>query len=115
MSVVFVGGGSALIKGDIEGASEVFNPDNGGVANAIGSAISDISGEIEKIYNIDPSKRQEIIAEIKEYAVEEAVKAGADGDQTEIISFEDVPLAYLPGNATRIKVKASGPLKQIKT
>ncbi|GAA3720765.1 hydantoinase/oxoprolinase N-terminal domain-containing protein [Salinicoccus jeotgali] len=110
--VILVGGGSALISKKIEGASEVINPQNSGVANAIGSAISDISGEIEKIYNVDPAKRTEIIAEIKEFAIKEAVRAGADERKTEIISFEDVPLAYLPGNATRIKVKAAGPLKE---
>ncbi|MCG1008434.1 hydantoinase/oxoprolinase family protein [Salinicoccus sp. ID82-1] len=110
--VVLVGGGSTLIEGDIEGASEVINPENSGVANAIGSAISDISGEVEKIYKIDPSRRNEILDEIKQFAIDEAVNAGADKDRTEIISFEDIPLAYLPGNATRIKVKAAGPLKE---
>ncbi|QDR66049.1 hypothetical protein FPV13_14200 (plasmid) [Mammaliicoccus sciuri] len=110
--VVLVGGGSSLIKGDLEGTSEVVVPDNGGVANAIGSAISDISGEVEKIYSIDPRKREETLDEIKKIAIREAVEAGADENKTEIISFEDVPLAYLPGNATRIKVKAAGPLKK---
>lgn len=110
--VVLVGGGSSLIKGDLEGTSEVVVPDNGGVANAIGSAISDISGEVEKIYSIDPGKREETLEEIKKIAIREAVEAGADENKTEIISFEDVPLAYLPGNATRIKVKAAGPLKK---
>lgn len=110
--VILVGGGSTLIQGDIEGASEVANPSNGGVANAIGSAISDISGEVEKIYSITPGERENTLAEIKKIAINEAVEAGADKDKTEIISFEDVPLAYLPGNATRIKVKAAGPLKK---
>lgn len=110
--VILVGGGSALIQGDIKGASEVANPGNGGVANAIGSAISDISGEVEKIYSIAPGERENTLAEIKKIAINEAVEAGADKDKTEIISFEDVPLAYLPGNATRIKVKAAGPLRQ---
>lgn len=109
--VILVGGGSTLIKGDLEGASQVVIPDNGGVANAIGSAISDISGEVEKIYSIDPGNREETLNEIKKIAIKEAVEAGADEEKTEIISFEDVPLAYLPGNATRIKVKAAGPLR----
>lgn len=110
--VILVGGGSALIKGDIKGTSELVLPTDGAVANAIGSAISDISGEVEKIYNIDPTERDKTIAEIKKIAIDEAVKAGADRESTEVISFEDVPLAYLPGNATRIKVKAAGALKK---
>ena len=32
--------------------------------------------------------------------------AGAARDPIEIVDVEDVPLAYLPGNATRIRVKA---------
>jgi hypothetical protein len=30
----------------------------------------------------------------------------------EIVEVEEVPLAYLPGNATRIMVKAVGDLKE---
>lgn len=110
--VILVGGGSVLIKGEIKGTSELILPADGAVANAIGSAISDISGEVEKIYSIDPADREKTIAEIKQIAIDEAVKAGADRDKTEVISFEDVPLAYLPGNATRIKVKAAGALRK---
>ena len=36
--------------------------------------------------------------------------AGAREDTVEIVDVEDVPLAYLPGNATRIRVKAVGEL-----
>ncbi|MEX1406266.1 hypothetical protein, partial [Hydrogenibacillus schlegelii] len=42
-------------------------------------------------------------------AIDEAVRAGADPDTVEVIEVEEVPLAYLPGNAVRIKVKAAGP------
>lgn len=44
-------------------------------------------------------------------ASEEAVRAGADPESIEIVEVEDVPLAYLPGNATRVRVKAVGNLK----
>ena len=44
-------------------------------------------------------------------ATEEAIKAGADPDSIQIVEVEDVPLAYLPGNATRVRVKAVGDLK----
>ena len=32
------------------------------------------------------------------------------GRDCEIVDVEDVPLAYLPGNATRVRVKAVGEL-----
>ena len=34
-------------------------------------------------------------------------------DRVEILDLEEVPLAYLPGNAVRIKVKALGSLKTV--
>ena len=39
-----------------------------------------------------------------------AVEAGAVADSVEIVEVEEVPLAYLPSNATRIRVKAVGDL-----
>ena len=36
--------------------------------------------------------------------------AGALKSSIEIVDVEDVPLAYLPGNATRVRVKAVGEL-----
>ncbi|WP_373896296.1 hydantoinase/oxoprolinase N-terminal domain-containing protein [Virgibacillus sp. CBA3643] len=108
--VILVGGGSLLLPAKIEGATEVFQPENGGVANAIGSAISQISGEIEKIFAINKENRQEILNQAKDLAINETIEAGADGKTVEIVDLEDVPLAYLPGDATRVKVKAAGDL-----
>ncbi|MFB4475185.1 hydantoinase/oxoprolinase family protein, partial [Oceanobacillus caeni] len=110
MPVVFVGGGSVLFPNEIKGASQVYQPENGGVANAIGSAISQISGEIEKIYSISKENREEILKQAKELAISETIKAGADSEKVGIVDMESVPLAYLPGNATRVKVKAAGDL-----
>ena len=110
MPVVFVGGGSVLFPTEMKGASQVYQPENGGVANAIGSAISQISGEIEKIYSINKENREEILKQAKELAISETIKAGADSEKVEIVDMESVPLAYLPGNATRVKIKAAGDL-----
>ncbi|AVR00226.1 hydantoinase subunit beta [Oceanobacillus iheyensis] len=110
MPVVFVGGGSVLFPKEIKGASFVYQPENGGVANAIGSAISQISGEIEKIYSINKENREEILKKARELAISETIKAGADSKKVEIVDMESVPLAYLPGDATRVKIKAAGDL-----
>lgn len=48
----------------------------------------------------------------KEIAMSEAISAGADPQTLVIVDIEDVPLAYMPGNATRIRVKAAGDLAQ---
>jgi hypothetical protein len=52
-----------------------------------------------------------VLREAKEIAIQEAIKAGADPRTVEIVDVEEVPLAYLPGNAIRIRVKAAGYLK----
>lgn len=109
--VILVGGGSILLPTELEGASEVIRPEHSGVANAIGSAISQVSGQIEKIYLLDEVGRDNALEAAKEEAKEEAVTAGANKDSLVIVDIEDVPLAYLPGNATRIRVKAAGELR----
>ena len=38
------------------------------------------------------------------------IAAGAEPTTVQIVDVEDVPLAYLPGNATRVRVKAVGDL-----
>lgn len=110
MPVILVGGGSVLFPKEIKGASRVYRPENSGVANAIGSAISQVSGQIEKIYLIDEIGRENALQAAKEEAMEEAINAGANKESLVIVDIEDVPLAYLPGNATRVRVKAAGEL-----
>jgi N-methylhydantoinase A/oxoprolinase/acetone carboxylase beta subunit len=56
--------------------------------------------------------RDEALATAKQEAIDKAVAAGAARETIEIVDVEEVPLAYLPGNATRIAVKAVGDLAQ---
>ena len=49
-------------------------------------------------------------AEAREEAIQKAVSAGADPATIQIMDVEEVPLAYLPSSATRIRVKAVGDL-----
>ena len=108
--VILVGGGSVLLPDSLKGASRVIRPEHSGVANAIGSAIAQVSGQIEKIYVLDEIGREQALESAKSQAKQEAIKAGADPSSLVIVDVEDVPLAYLPGNATRIRVKAAGEL-----
>ena len=108
--VVLVGGGSVVIPSDLAGASEISRPDHYDVANAIGAAIAQCSGEIERIFSLEEYKRAEALELARQMAKDEAVKAGADPATVEIVDVHEVPLAYLPGNATRIRVRAAGDL-----
>ena len=108
--VIVVGGGSILVTGEIEGASEIIKPDHFPVANAIGAAIAQVGGECDRIFSLAELSRDEALDQAKSEASERAVNAGADAESIEIVDVEEVPLAYLPGNATRIMVKAIGDL-----
>ncbi len=110
--VVVVGGGSILVPDNLEGASEVIRPEHFEVANAIGAAIAQVSGQVERVFALEKMTREEALEEARRMAIDEAVRAGADADTVEIVEVDDVPLAYLPGNATRIRVKAAGNLKR---
>ena len=107
---VIVGGGSILVQDHIEGTSNILKPENYSVANAIGAAIAQVGGETDRVFSLAEMSRDEALAQAKNEATERAVSAGANADTIEIVDVEEVPLAYLPGNATRIMVKAVGDL-----
>ncbi len=109
LPVIVVGGGSILVDGPI-GGLEVIKPNHFAVANAVGAAIAQVSGEVDRVYSLAEIGRDAALADAKSRAIEAAVAAGALRDSIEIVDVEDVPLAYLPGNATRVRVKAVGEL-----
>jgi len=111
--VIVVGGGSILVTGAVEGASEIIKPDHFPVANAIGAAIAQVGGECDRIFSLAELSRDEALDQAKGEASDRAVNAGADAESIEIVDVEEVPLAYLPGNATRIMVKAIGDLVEV--
>ena len=108
--VLVVGGGSILVPDSVAGL-QVLRPDHYPVANAVGAAIAQISGEVDRVFAVAEMTRDEAVAAAKVEAIERAVAAGADSDTTKVVDVDDVPLAYLPGNATRIRVKAVGDLR----
>ncbi|WYQ41623.1 hydantoinase/oxoprolinase family protein [Bacillus sp. FSL W7-1321] len=108
--VILTGGGSILVNSRLTGASEVIKPDHHDVANAIGAALGTISGEAENIYALEGRTYEDAVEEAKQNAIGNAVEAGAVPATVKIVSVEDVPLAYMPGNSVFIKVKAVGEL-----
>lgn len=109
LPVIIVGGGSILVDSKI-GDLEVVKPRHFAVANAVGAAIAQVSGEVDRIYTLGDKGRTTALDEAKRQATEAAIAAGAKPDSVAIVDVEDVPLTYLPGNATRIRVKAVGEL-----
>ena len=111
LDVILVGGGSIILPEKLAGARSVTKPAFFGTANAIGSAISKVSGTYEALINYDELPREQALEKAKAEAVDMAVSAGAIRETVEIIEVEDVPLAYYPGNTCRVKVKAAGELR----
>ena len=101
-----VGGGAMLIPDTIPGISEVVHVEHEAVANAVGAAIAQISGETDRIYR--DMTREDAIAAARSDAIASAVRAGADPDTIKVIEVEDLPLSYLPGHAIRTRVRVVG-------
>jgi N-methylhydantoinase A/oxoprolinase/acetone carboxylase beta subunit len=110
LPVILAGGGSILISRDLPSASKLIRPENASVANAIGAAIAQVGGEIDRIFSLEGTSRDAVLDGAKVEASERALAAGAKPGTVKIIDIEEVPLAYLPGSATRIRVKAVGDL-----
>ena len=110
MPLVLVGGGAALIRDDIPGTSETIVPENAGVANAIGASIAQVSGETDRVFACDGKGREAAMETAKAEARDRAIEAGAEASTIEILDIEEIPLAYMPGGATRIRVKVAGDL-----
>lgn len=108
--VIVVGGGSILVHDDLDGASEVHKPEHFLVANAIGAAIAQVSGEVDQIFSLETMSRQAAIGAAKDQARARAIQAGALEDTIEVVELEEIPLPYLPSSATRIRVKMVGQL-----
>ncbi len=104
--LIAVGGGSFLVPPQLAGVSEVINVPHQAVANAVGAAIAQVSGEVDQIFQ--NLSRDEAIARARGLAEDKAVEAGADRDTLTVVEVEDLPLAYLPGNSLRTRVRVVG-------
>lgn len=109
--LIAVGGGSILLPEKLAGVSQVFKPDHFEVANAIGAAIAQVSGEVDRVFALENQTREQALQEAQQGAFNQAIQAGADPESLDLIELEELPLAYLPGNAVRIKAKAAGRLQ----
>jgi N-methylhydantoinase A/oxoprolinase/acetone carboxylase beta subunit len=110
LPTVLVGGGGILIPDKLAGTSEIIRPPHYQYANAIGAAIAQVSGEVDRMWSLEKSTRSQAVEEAKATAIQMAINAGAQSDSISIVDFEEVPLAYLSSHALRIRAKASGTL-----
>jgi len=111
LPVVAVGGGSILVPDEIPGTLAVHRPAHFAVANAIGAAIAQVGGEVDRIFALGAQTREQVLEQAKAEAVDRAVAAGAKPQDVRIVEVDEVPISYLPGNAVRVRVKAVGELQ----
>jgi N-methylhydantoinase A/oxoprolinase/acetone carboxylase beta subunit len=107
LPVVLVGGG-AFLAGEISGADKIVSPPYAAVANAVGAAIAQVSGEVDRVVDLEQQTRQQALLGCRAEAVRQAELAGADPGTATIVDEEEIPLAYLPSSASRIRMKAVG-------
>jgi N-methylhydantoinase A/oxoprolinase/acetone carboxylase beta subunit len=72
----------------------------------VGAASAQIGGETDHVYR--DLARAEAIALAEAQARERAIAAGADRASLQTVDVEDMPLAYLPGNALRVHMRVVG-------
>jgi N-methylhydantoinase A/oxoprolinase/acetone carboxylase beta subunit len=111
LPVVAVGGGSILVPDSLPGTTATRRPEHFAVANAIGAAIAQVGGEVDRIFAVGSVTREQVLDQAKAEAVDKAVAAGARPQDVRIVEVDEVPIAYLPGNAVRVRVKAVGDLQ----
>ena len=78
IDAILVGGGAVLLPHDLAGTKSVACPEFAGCANAIGSAISKVSGMFEKLVDYEETGREEALEHARREAIAAAVRAGAD-------------------------------------
>jgi N-methylhydantoinase A/oxoprolinase/acetone carboxylase beta subunit len=108
--LILVGGGAVLVSEAIPGTSEVIVPEHAGVANAIGASIAQISGETDRVFAYDATGREQALETARQEARDRAIEAGAAVETLQVLDLEELPLAYMPGGAVRIRVKVAGEL-----
>ncbi|MEU1973496.1 hydantoinase/oxoprolinase family protein [Microbacterium sp. NPDC019599] len=107
--VILVGGGSIIAPAELEGVDTLVRPQHFGAANAVGAALGDVAGQVERIYQTDGDRRASRRDAAQE-AAERARLAGADPSTVEVVAIEELPVSYMDGQAVQIRARAVGRL-----
>lgn len=111
VTLIAAGGGAFLIPEKLAGVGKVLHVEHSSVANAVGAAIAQVSGEVDQVFS--GLSRDEALSRAKALAEEKAVHGGADGKTLKLVEIEDLPLAYLPGGALRVRARVVGDIAAV--
>ena len=100
-----------MLDNKIDGLN-VIKPLHNDLANAVGAAIAQVSGQVSKVILIDDKiDRESAIKQVTDEATKLAVDRNADPNTINVLAVSDMPLSYLPGNNLLINVTVVGDLK----
>ncbi|WP_341909392.1 hydantoinase/oxoprolinase family protein [Ferrovibrio terrae] len=111
VTLIAAGGGAFLIPEKLAGVGRVLHVEHSSVANAVGAAIAQVSGEIDQVFS--GLSRDEALSQARKLAEQKAVHGGADAGTLKLVEIEDLPIAYLPGNAMRVRARVVGDIADI--
>ena len=113
--LVLVGGGAIIAPPILKGVGQITKKSQGPVANAIGATIAQVGSDYEKIYSYQQISRLDALKNAEKYASSKAITAGADSSSLKLVEVNEIPLAYAPGQTTRVRVKIVGELSTLKS
>lgn len=108
--VILVGGGGIIAPETLDGVSELIRPEHFGAANAVGAALGDVAGQVEKIYKLEGTSGRACREDAAAAAVARAVLAGADPATVDVVAVEELPAGYSDGKTVVIRARAIGHL-----
>lgn len=109
--LVVVGGGGFLVPDRLASAGRILRPDHGGVANAVGAAISLAGGRADQMAPM--GDRDAAIEQASEAAIAKAIQAGADPLQVSVVDVLETHVPYTAQPTVNVTVKAAGPLARL--
>ncbi|MEV7605994.1 hydantoinase/oxoprolinase family protein [Paenarthrobacter sp. NPDC089322] len=108
LPVILVGGGSLIVDPyRLREPSHCVVPDYFQVANAVGAAIPQVSGEIDRVVALGVD-REATVETCRQAAISTAIAAGADPASIQIVEEDVITLNYLTESAARIRIRAVG-------
>lgn len=108
--VILVGGGHILLSRALRGTSKVHRPAHADVANAVGAAISMVSGRVDRMFDFAIG-REKALEQAREEARSAAIAAGAEPDSIDIVELTELPMTHMRTTAVQVKVRAVGRLR----
>ncbi|KAG9778266.1 hypothetical protein ABEF93_003512 [Exophiala dermatitidis] len=115
VDVLIVGGGAIVIDVDepLAGVRAVRKVKGGEVANAVGAAISRVSGVVDTVVDTSHQTLKEAQEKVSQSAIDAAVANGAQRDTVQIAEVTILPIQYVDAKA-RIHIRAVGVLDTVK-